>query len=67
MAQSGKAEQNIKAVDDIKRRLRDREITYDQALEEIAPIVDDINAYGREVAKRHGVKARSVSAREILR
>lgn len=61
------ATDNRAAVDDIKRRLHDREIDYDAALIEIAPIVESINEKGREIAKRHNRRPKLLTAREILR
>lgn len=66
-AKHGSAQSNREAVDEIKRQLHNGEITYDEALEQIAPIVDRINKKGAQLAKKYKISHKRVTAREILR
>ena len=42
-------------------------INYDECREKLQPIVDEMNAIGREIAKKHGVKHRNIGIAGLMR
>lgn len=52
---------------DIRRRMLRGEISYEEAKTEATPIIDEINAKAKELAKKHKVRASKVSFAAIMR
>lgn len=60
---SSEAEQNQLEVQDINKRFMRDEITADEAMDLVKPVVKRINKRAREIAAKHGIKtARTVKA-----
>lgn len=59
---------NQQKIADIRRRMLNHEITYDQAKTEAQPIIDDINAAAKQLAKKYKMRgAPKVSFAAIMR
>lgn len=52
---------------DLKIRLQQRIITYDQAKEEAQTVLDEMNKKGKEIANKHGVKYRPFTFSSMIR
>lgn len=52
---------------DLKIRLQQRIITYDQAKEEAQIVLDEMNKRGKEIAGKHGVKYRPFTFSSMIR
>jgi hypothetical protein len=58
---------NQEAISEVKRRYFQGEYSYEEAKRAVAPIVEEINTRGREIAKKHGVRYHSVSIASVMR
>jgi hypothetical protein len=61
------AAKNIAIIQDIRRRMLNGELTYDEAKAEAAPTIAAINAKSVEVAKKYNRKAVKLSFAAIMR
>lgn len=62
-----KAAENQEKVAEIKRQYMFGEITREEAIESINPIIEEINSKAKEIAKKHNMKPRLVNAISLLR
>lgn len=51
----------------IRKQMLSGQITYDEAKEQAAPIIEAINAKAKEIAKKHGKRPQLVSFGAIMR
>lgn len=51
----------------IRKQMLSGQITYDEAKEQAAPIIEAINTKAKEIAKRHGKRPQLVSFGAIMR
>ena len=62
-----RAKYNLEAVASIKARLNMGVITYDQAKEELLPIINKMNEVGQAIAKKYGKKYKPFTVTGLLR
>lgn len=62
-----KAADNQEKVAQIKRKYAFNEITREEAIEQISPIVENINEKSREIAKKYSTRPRLITAISLLR
>lgn len=62
-----KAIDNREKIKDIRRRMVTGVISYEQAKLEAQPIINDINAKAKELAKKYNMKASKVSFAAMMR
>lgn len=58
---------NQKAIEEIRADLQAGRIDYDTAFERAKPVIDRINARGREIAKKHGMRPKLITFQEVMR
>lgn len=63
----GKSEQNIAIIHNIRRRMLNGEITYDEARTEAASTIAAINAKEIELAKKYNKKPGKISFAALMR
>jgi hypothetical protein len=52
---------------DLRGKLLTGQITYDEAIELAKPVLDEMNAKGEMIAKKHGKKYRKITHITVLR
>ena len=62
-----KAKANREAINKLKLALNLGQLTYAEAKEQAKPILDEINAKSRELAKKYGRSHRNLTFEEIMR
>lgn len=58
---------NRAKIDLIKVRLYGGQITFAQAMEEVEPLVDEMNAKGKEIARKYKRRYTKITASYVLR
>lgn len=56
-----------KQIDEIKFKMLIGALTYDEAKEEMEPIIDEMNKKGAEIAKKHNQKFRPFTFSNLMR
>ena len=58
---------NQKAIADIRADLQAGRIDYATAAERAKPVIDRINATGKALAKKHGMRPKLITFQEVMR
>lgn len=64
---SEQAAKNIADIEAVRKQMLSGELTYDEAKEAAAPIINRINTRAKEIAKKHGKRPQLVSFAAIMR
>lgn len=61
------ATDNMQKIADIRKAMQSGELNYDDAFDKAKPIIDRINARGKELAKKHGMRPKMITFSELMR
>ncbi len=61
------ADENRIKIQDIRRRMLNGELTYEQAKEEAQPIIKQINFTAKQLARKYNLRPRNVGFSEMMR
>lgn len=61
------AEKSLRTIAEIKSKLGNGQITYDEAKDEMGVVAEAMNKHGERLAKKHGMTHKKITAIGLLR